>query len=246
VSREKSTPADGERTKAGGFDRLDRSWVTKPDLRPATPYTPPPRELVAGDEVAIHVNSYGDLTLWGPYRFRGYRELPTGRKLMLLDRVLPWGLDLAVWRWSYGDATGIPADNGTTFFRFASEVESFYRYCPECRGRGALREPSRTCASCDGLGHERIPDPFRNPPRFEQRVQHYKSGNGSQPGYMNRPTAVDPNIPHVVVGFDADATGAHVGVRFLALPKATVERIMSEPDEHRPFTLDRLGHIIRE
>lgn len=245
MSRKRAVPADGERTKAGGFDKLDRPWRTQVDARPATPLAPPPRELVPGDRLAVHVGDHGDFIVWGPYRFTGWRTIPSGARHMTLERVLPWGANLSLSRWSYGDYTGIPADRATTFYRFADEV-TFLHFCPECRGKGE-QTGGVQCATCAGIGRIAYPsDIFDNPPRFEHRVQHYKQGKGSQPGFLTNPTEVNPNIPHLVVGFDARNNDGHVGTRFFVLPTATVNRIMSEPDAERVFTLDRLGNIISE
>lgn len=245
MSRKRAVPADGDRTSVA-FLNDDQPNRTKPDLRPATPLAAPPRELVPGDRLAVHVADHGDFIVWGPYRFTGWRTIPSGARQMTLERVLPWGSNLSLSRWSYGDYTGIPADRATTFYRFADEV-TFLHFCPECRGKGE-QTGGVQCSTCAGIGRIAYPsDIFKNPPRFEHRVQHYKQGKGSQPGFLTNPSAVNPNIPHIVVGFEAgnDETG-HVAARFHVLPKATVDRIMSEPDAERVFTLDRLGNIISE
>lgn len=229
--RPKGTPADGKRSRSAELD-YEFSEPLERDARPATPIAPPPRELVHGDELAIFGSQFGDLDLWHPVRFNRYRTLESGRVLMEVLDPIDARQAHSFHRYSYGDYTGLPADRGTVYYRLASEV-TFYNRCPACRTECVTAEGA--CPKCAAAGWVPLAiSPFVQRP---ERIPHYRRADFVTPAFSDGDDLV---VSFQIVGMDGPCPRVRLGT----LPRATIERIMAEPDPHRKFELDRKGNIV--
>jgi hypothetical protein len=251
--RKKSVPADGVRMALpASIARLDDDVAQnfENDRRPRSALVDPPRSLVKGDQLAIYAKDHGDLEIWYPAVFDRFDE----NGWMHAEGVYPRQPRAVFHRVSYGTGTGIRADLGTVFYRFADEV-TFYYLCPSCRGRGELQlgddgQPIHEtgkkgvaprvgrwadCPTCDGLQRV-VVRPFIEAP---ERVWHYKATKHAMPSiawdYPDRPDVIICQIAY----FDAQGK---TQIGFRGVPKATIDRMDAEPD--RQFWLDRDGSII--
>lgn len=251
--RKKSVPADGARmTLPASIARLDDEVAQRGenDRRSQTPLTEPPRPLVKGDQLAIYARDHGDLEIWYPFVFDHLDE----HGWMHVDGISPRQPRTVFHRVSYGTGTGIRADLGTVFYRFADEV-TFYYLCPSCRGRGELKLDDdgnpihehgkkgvtprvgrwTKCPTCEGLQRVAV-RPFVEAP---ERVWHYKATKHAMPSiawdYPDRPDVIVSQIAYI------DNQGK-TQIGFRGIPKATLDRMDAEPD--RKFWLDRDGSII--